>query len=39
LGKSYDPFVFNADPSAKDFKVPDLLPPDYISALRVDRRR
>jgi hypothetical protein len=39
LGKSYDPFVLGADPSAPDFKVPDLLPPEYISALRVDRRR
>ena len=39
LGKSYDPFVLNADPSAADFKVPDLQPPDYIASLRVDRRR
>ena len=39
LGKRFDPFVLNADPSAPDFKVPDMLPPDYISALRVDRRR
>jgi hypothetical protein len=39
LGKSYDPFVLNADPSAPDFKVPDMLPPDYIAAVRVDRRR
>jgi hypothetical protein len=39
LGKGYDPFVLNADPSDPDFKVPDLLPPDYISAVRVDRRR
>jgi hypothetical protein len=39
LGKSYDPFVLNADPSAKDFKVPDLLPPDYIGAIREERRR
>jgi hypothetical protein len=39
LGKSYDPFVLNADPSDPNFKVPDLLPPDYISAVRVDRRR
>ena len=34
-----DPFVLNADPSDPNFKVPDLLPPDYLSALRVDRRR
>jgi hypothetical protein len=39
LGKTYDPFVLNADPSAPDFKVPDMLPPDYIAAVRVDRRR
>jgi len=39
LGKGFDPFVLNADPSDPDFKVPDLLPPDYISAVRVDRRR
>src|SRR5205814_6189366 len=39
LGKTYDPFVLNADPSDPNFKVPDLLPPDYLSALRVDRRR
>src|SRR5205823_14528928 len=39
LGKSYDPFVLNADPSDPNFKVPDMLPPDYLSALRVDRRR
>jgi len=39
LGKKYDPFVLNSDPSAPNFKVPDLLPPDYISAMRADRRR
>jgi uncharacterized protein (DUF1501 family) len=39
LGKQYDPFVLNADPNAKDFKVPDLLPPDYISAVRAERRQ
>jgi hypothetical protein len=39
LGKTFDPFVLNADPSDPNFKVPDLLPPDYLSALRVDRRR
>ena len=39
LGKQHDPFVLNADPSAKDFKVPDLLPPDYISAVRAKRRQ
>ncbi len=39
LGKAYDPFVLNADPAEANFKVPDMLPPDYISAVRVDRRR
>ena len=39
LGKKYDPFVLNADPSDPNFQVPDMLPPDYIAALRVDRRR
>jgi len=39
LGKGYDPFVLNADPSDPNFKVPDMLPPEYISAVRTDRRR
>ena len=39
LGKQNDPFVLNADPSAKDFRVPDLLPPVEISAARTDRRQ
>ena len=39
LGKSYDPFILNADPSDPNFRVPDMLPPDYLSAHRVDRRK
>ncbi|MFQ3649952.1 MAG: DUF1501 domain-containing protein [Gemmataceae bacterium] len=39
LGKTHDPFVLHADPSAPDFKVPDLLPPDYITAVRASRRQ
>jgi len=39
LGKLYDPFVLNADPSEPNFKVPDMLPPDYMPAVRVERRR
>src|SRR5437588_1241592 len=39
LGKAYDPFVLNADPSAKDFKVPDLLPPTEIGEARLKRRQ
>ena len=38
LGKTYDPFVLNADPSTPNFAVPDLVPPDYISAVREERR-
>lgn len=39
LGKAHDPFALMADPSQKDFRVPDLLPPDQIGAARLDRRR
>src|SRR5437879_8207066 len=39
LGKQYDPFVLNAYPEDPKFKVPDLLPPDYISAVRSERRQ
>jgi hypothetical protein len=39
LGKQYDPFILNADPADPKFKVPDLLPPEYISALRAERRQ
>jgi hypothetical protein len=39
LGKAYDPFVLGADPSKKDFKVPDLLPPGYLGEARTERRR
>ena len=39
LGKGHDPFVLGADPSDPGFKVPDLLPPDYITAIRADQRR
>lgn len=39
LGKQHDPFVLNADPSAKDFRVPDLLPPSELPVVRTDRRR
>ena len=38
LGKSFDPFVLNADPSDPNFRVPYMLPPDYLSAFLVDRR-
>ena len=39
LGKSYDPFVLNADPSQPHFQVPDLLPPKQIGEVRLARRR
>ncbi|HEY3855385.1 MAG TPA: DUF1501 domain-containing protein [Verrucomicrobiae bacterium] len=39
LGKAYDPFVLNADPSKKDFQVPDLMPPTEIGEARLRRRR
>ena len=39
LGKAYDPFVLNSDPSKKDFRVPDLLPPTEIGEARLLRRR
>src|SRR5438105_15336070 len=39
LGKGFDPFVLQADPSKKDFKVPDLLPPGYIGEGRTERRK
>lgn len=39
LGKAYDPYVLNADPSKPDFKVPDLLPPAEIGEVRLQRRR
>jgi len=39
LGKAHDPFILNADPSQEDFRVPDLLPPDHITSVRLNRRR
>ena len=42
LGNAYDPFIWNAHASEANgeakIKLPDMLPPDYISAVRVDRR-
>ena len=39
LGKAYDPFALNADPSKPNFKVPDLLPPQEIGEARLKRRQ
>ena len=38
LGAKYDPFMAG-DPSTKDYKVHDLVPPDGISLDRIGRRR
>jgi uncharacterized protein (DUF1501 family) len=39
LGRRHDPLVLNAYPEAADFKVPDLLPPDYLTGVRAERRQ
>lgn len=39
LGPTASPFVVEADPSAPDFTVPDLLPPLTVDANRLDSRR
>jgi hypothetical protein len=39
LGRAYDPFILNADPNDPNFRVPDLLPPDYLSGVRATRRQ
>lgn len=39
LGKRHDPLILNADPNAPDFKVPDLLPPEYLDKARAERRQ
>ncbi|MEO1529805.1 MAG: DUF1501 domain-containing protein [Planctomycetota bacterium] len=39
LGKALDPFALMADPSKPNFKVPDLLPPQELGDVRIDRRR
>lgn len=39
LGKAHDPFALMADPSQPSFQVPDLLPPDTIGEVRLQRRR
>ena len=39
LGKAHDPFALMADPSKANFQVPDLLPPNDIGTVRLNRRR
>ncbi len=38
LGQTFDPFVLNSDPSDPRFCTAGMLPADYLTALRVDRR-
>jgi hypothetical protein len=39
LGAAHAPFVIEADPSAPNFSVPDLVPPAVIGADRLDDRK
>jgi hypothetical protein len=39
LGSTAAPFVIDADPSAPNFTVPDIVPPPALAADRLDRRR
>ena len=39
LGKPYDPFFFQADPNAKDFRLGELQLPESINLERLSRRR
>ncbi len=39
LGKAYDPYALDADPSQENFQVPDLLPPASIGTARLERRQ
>jgi uncharacterized protein (DUF1501 family) len=39
LGANHAPFVIDADPSAPNFAVPDLVPPPAIASDRLDDRR
>ena len=39
LGKAWNPFEVNADPSATDFKVPNLSLPEGLAAQTIDSRR
>lgn len=39
LGSEFDPFVLNADPNKKDFRVPNLEPVAGISQERLRKRR
>src|SRR5262245_5158840 len=39
LGANHAPFVIDADPSAPNFSVPDLVPPPAIASNRLDDRK
>lgn len=39
LGKAHDPFFISQDPSASDFRLPELSLPDRISFDRLNHRR
>jgi uncharacterized protein (DUF1501 family) len=39
LGASAAPFVIDADPSAPDFAVPDVVPPPVLAASRLEARK
>ncbi len=39
LGAGHAPFVIDADPSAPNFAVPDLMPPAVVAADRLNDRR
>jgi uncharacterized protein (DUF1501 family) len=39
LGPAYAPFVIDADPSAPNFSVPDVVPPPALAADRLEDRR
>jgi len=39
LGAGSAPFVIDADPNAPDFAVPDVMPPNIVTAERLDDRR
>jgi uncharacterized protein (DUF1501 family) len=39
LGAAAAPFVIDADPSAPDFAVPDVVPPPSLAAKRLEQRK
>jgi hypothetical protein len=38
LGRQYDPWLLDCDPSAENFQIPALALPEQISQVRLDRR-